>query len=80
MPGPIRIPNSPSAIMLVLSTFDSVIAMLPFTGMHWLWEIVSMVINKTSEYDRNPKEACMMDFRTKEQLESVSEPMYVPTA
>ena len=38
-----------------------------------------MVINKTSEYDRNPKEACMMDFRTKEQLESVSEPRYIHT-
>ena len=33
-----------------------------------------MVVNKTSHYDKNTKEVCMMDFRTTEQLNSVASP------
>ena len=44
------------------------------TGTHWLWEIVSMVINKTSEYDKNHKEVAMMEFRTPEELHALKSP------
>ena len=43
-------------------------------GTHWLWEIVSMLINKTSEYDKKAKEVTMMEFRTKEELDEISSP------
>lgn len=44
------------------------------SGTHWLWEIVSMLINKTSEYDKKAKEVTMMEFRTKEELDEISSP------
>lgn len=44
------------------------------SGTHWLWEIVSMVINKTSEYDKNVKEIAMMEFRTPEELHALPSP------
>ena len=31
-----------------------------------------MVVNKTSEYDKNAKEALMMDFKTTEELDSLA--------
>ena len=31
-----------------------------------------MVVNKTSEYDKNAKEALMMDFKTTEELDSIA--------
>ena len=35
-----------------------------------------MVVNRTSEYDKNAKEVCMMDFKTSEQLDAVPSPRY----
>ena len=35
-----------------------------------------MVINKTSEYDKNVKEIAMMEFRTPEELHALPSPRY----
>lgn len=43
-------------------------------GTHWVWELCSMLVNRTTEYDANPKESCMLEFHLPEQMESFRSP------
>ena len=44
--------------------------------MHWLAEVVAMVMKQRSEYEELSKEASMMDFKTNEELDKLPSPRY----
>ena len=46
-------------------------------GTHWLWEIVSMLLHKTTDYMKEAKETTMMEFKTQEELDKHPSPRSV---
>ncbi|KAL4223289.1 Sulfotransferase [Mactra antiquata] len=53
---------------------DIMLLTFPKTGTNWMFEILSMVLNKTSEYVESRKVMTMMDARKPEQIEEVPSP------
>ena len=58
----------------IYSTLNS--SALLISGMHWLQEIVAMVMKQKADYEPLAKEAYMMEFNTTEELNKLPSPRY----
>lgn len=59
---------------LELRNDDVMICTFPKAGTHWIWEIVSMVMKGTAEYETSSKEALMLEFQSAETISSKPSP------
>lgn len=48
-------------------------------GTHWLWEVTSMLLNKSSERVKLIKETAMLECVTQEQFDNISSPRVLNT-
>ncbi|XP_052759764.1 sulfotransferase 1B1-like [Mya arenaria] len=58
---------------------DVIVCAYPKCGTHWVYEIAHMLLNDTTELSRKPKEATMLEFRTREEISVLSRPRILNT-
>ncbi|XP_025090216.1 sulfotransferase family cytosolic 1B member 1-like [Pomacea canaliculata] len=59
---------------LQLRDDDIFLCAYPKAGTHWLWEVLSMLVRGTAEYDSRPKEQLMMEFSDFDKLQQIPSP------
>ncbi|PVD36737.1 hypothetical protein C0Q70_03725 [Pomacea canaliculata] len=58
---------------------DVLLCSYPKTGCHWLWEIARMLLAGTTQIECTEKEKCMLEFASREAVESVPSPRVLNT-
>ncbi|XP_033752388.1 sulfotransferase 4A1-like isoform X2 [Pecten maximus] len=69
---PNLIPSITNAWTLPCRKDDVFICAFMKAGTHWVWEMCNMLISGTTNFNPDSKESCMLEFRTPEQIDSIS--------
>lgn len=62
-----------------LRSEDIILCSYPKSGCHWLWEMIRMLLAKSTDVEHFEKEKCMMEFASHDVLSAVSSPRVLNT-